>query len=287
VQTVHVLPIKHNLFSGKTGWKRIAAYLKVITSPRLIAYLTLEKGRFSDQNSPNPGEIIVTSPSLLNIFNDTYPNHKNTISTVTPGVAKADLNFDKQAIRKELNIPQNCFAIAFIGNRYEIKGLPILLLALKALPKDMHLIVVGNNNEINRFQQQASTLNISDRVHFLGAINDVSKVYQAADCLAHPTLEDTFAMVVLEAMSYGLAVVVSQEKYCGIAGLLTDQVNALILENPKDITLLTQLLLSIMSDAELREKLGTQALKFADHYTWTRIAQEQEQIYLKIAHSVQ
>jgi glycosyltransferase involved in cell wall biosynthesis len=42
-----------------------------------------------------------------------------------------------------------------------------------------------------------------------------------------------------------------------------------------------------MSDAELREKLGTQALKFADHYTWTRIAQEQEQIYLKIAHSVQ
>ena len=287
VQTVHVLPIKHNLFNGKRGWRKAAALLKVITSPRLIAYLALEKGRFSDQNSLHPREIIVTSPSLLDIFNNTYPNHKNTISIVTPGVAKADLNLDKQAIRKELNIPQNCFAIAFIGNRYEIKGLPILLLALKALPKDMHVIVVGNNDEINRFQQQASNLNISDRVHFLGAIDDVSKVYQAADCLAHPTLEDTFAMVVLEAMSYGLPVVVSQEKYCGVAGLLTDQVNTLILENPKDAILLTQLLLSILSDVELREKLGTQALKFADNYTWTRIAQEQEQIYLKIAHLIQ
>ena len=92
-------------------------------------------------------------------------------------------------------------------------------------------------------------------------------------------------MVVLEAMSYGLPVVVSQEKYCGIAGLLTDQVNALILENPKDAVLLGELLLSIVSNAELREKLGKEALEFAENYTWMRTAQEQEQIYLKVAHS--
>jgi glycosyltransferase involved in cell wall biosynthesis len=206
---------------------------------------------------------------------------------VTPGVSKAYLSCDKNAARKELNIPEGCFAIAFIGNRYEIKGLPTLLSALKALPEHVHLIVVGNNDEISCFQQQVKALNINDRVHFLGAISDISKVYQAADCLAHPTLEDTFAMVVLEAMSYGLPVVVSQEKYCGIAGLLTDQVNALLVENPKDVTLLTQLLLSILRDAELKEKLSAEALKFADNYTWTRIAQEQEQIYLKIADSVQ
>ena len=286
VQTVHVLPIKHNLFNGKTGWKRVAAYLKVFTSLRLLAYLALEKGRFSYQKNK---QIIVTSPSLLNIFDNSYPNCGNAISVITPGVSKAPTSFDKTMAKRELNLntklAENSFLIVFVGNRYEIKGLPTLLLALQSLPEDVHLVVVGNNEEISRFEQHVIELNMSKRVHFLGAIDDVSKVYQAADCLAHPTLEDTFAMVVLEAMSYGLPVVVSQEKYCGIAGLLTDQVNALILENPKDAALLGELLLSIVSNAELREKLGKEALEFAQNYTWMRTAQEQEQIYLKVAHS--
>jgi hypothetical protein len=50
VQTVHVLPIKHNLFNGKTGWQKAKAWLKVTTSPRLLAYLALEKGRFANQS---------------------------------------------------------------------------------------------------------------------------------------------------------------------------------------------------------------------------------------------
>lgn len=103
-----------------------------------------------------------------------------------------------------------------------------------------------------------------------------------ADCLAHPTLEDTFAMVVLEAMSYGLPVVVSREKYCGIAGLLTDQLNALILDEPKNATALSQLLQIIVDNAELRARLSDEALKFADGFVWATKAQEQEKIYLKI-----
>lgn len=277
VQTVHVLPIKHNLFNGKTGWLRVLAWLKVVSSPRLLTYLALEKGRFSYQKYR---QIIVTSPNLLTIFNDTYPNNKNTMSVVTPGVSKASLVFNKAAEKRVLGIPENCFTIAFIGNRYDIKGLVTLLLAMQQLPEDVHLLVVGNNNDIDRFQQQSKTLKISHRVYFLGAIDEVSKIYQAADCLAHPTLEDTFAMVVLEAMSYGLPVVVSQEKYCGIAGLLSDQVNALILNDPKNAALLSQKLLSILIDVSLRNKLSSEAAAFAADYSWPHIAQQQERIYL-------
>jgi glycosyltransferase involved in cell wall biosynthesis len=63
--------------------------------------------------------------------------------------------------------------------------------------------------------------------------------------------------------------------------LLTDKVNALILDDPKDAAVLTQLLQSILDNSTLREKLSAESLKFADNYTWARIAQEQEQIYLK------
>ncbi|MDO8370547.1 MAG: glycosyltransferase, partial [Polaromonas sp.] len=36
VQTVHVLPVKYNLFHGRTGWPRLLAWVKVWTSPRLL-----------------------------------------------------------------------------------------------------------------------------------------------------------------------------------------------------------------------------------------------------------
>ena len=279
VQTVHVLPIRHNLFHAKTGWAKVRTWLKVTTSPRLLAYLALERGRFAKQAHRH---IIVTSPSLRGIFNAAYPNSGYALSVITPGVVRAGLMADKAAAKRILGVPEDGFTIAFVGNRYDIKGLPTLLHALQALPEQVNLLVVGNAEEISFHQAQAEKLGIGQRVRFLGAINGVEQVYQAADCLAHPTLEDTFAMVVLEAMSYGLPVVVSGEKYCGIAGLLTDGLNALILDEPKNPSTLSQLLKSIVDNAELNGKLSTEALKFADGFAWDQIAREQEQVYAEV-----
>ena len=283
VQTVHVLPIKHNLFNenlfnSKQSWQKAKAWLKIVTSPRLLTYLALEKARFSTQKSRH---IIVTSPSLQGIFEAAYPQSKNPISVITPGVAKATL-VDKAEAKRLLGLPADGFIIAFVGNRYDIKGLPTLLVALQALPAHVNLLVVGNTGEVGFYQAQAEKLGIIDRVKFLGAVNGVEQVYQAADCLAHPTLEDTFAMVVLEAMSYGLPVVVSREKYCGIAGLLTKGLNALMLDDPKDSTELTAALEKLINDNALRRQLSQQASQFADGFGWAQIAQQQETVYFRV-----
>jgi len=47
VHTVHVLPVKHTLFAGKSGVSLALRCLKVITSPRLLAYLWLERQRYA------------------------------------------------------------------------------------------------------------------------------------------------------------------------------------------------------------------------------------------------
>ena len=280
VQTVHVLPIKHNLFNGKTGWRRTATWLNVLTSPRLLAYLALERGRFAVQ--PNR-HIVLTSPSLLAIFKATYPDCGNTLDVITPGVAKVDFSFNKAAAKQALGLPTQGRTIAFVGNDYEKKGLPTLLQALKILPEHVNLVVVGNQTQMPSYQKLASQLGLEQRVRFLGAVADVTQIYQAADALAHPTREDTFAMVVLEALSYGLPTVVSQARYCGIAGLLMDGQNALILDDPKDAAALARLLRSILDDADLRANLSRQALVFADGYAWEAIARQQEAMYLEIA----
>jgi UDP-glucose:(heptosyl)LPS alpha-1,3-glucosyltransferase len=86
-------------------------------------------------------------------------------------------------------------------------------------------------------------------------------------------------MVVLEAMAHGLPVVVSDERYCGIAGLLTDGLNALVLSAPDQDVELAGLLRSVMENDEVRRRLSEQAVQFAKAYSWRRIAQAQEDIY--------
>lgn len=282
VQTVHVLPIKLNLFRGRTGWRLAWRYLKVVTSPRLIAYLWLEKLRYSVQKSRC---IVVTSPSLKTQMGSTYPATVAAMQVVMPGVAMVNnmpTPEQQLAARQQLGLPETGQGILFVGNDYRKKGLSALLTALSLLPENIWLAVVGNAAQIPEFQAQAKVTGVLNRVTFLGALNDVGPAYVAADCLAHPTLEDTFAMVVLEAMAHGLPVVVSSESYCGISGLLTHEANALILDNPRDFAALADALRRVLLQPLLRENLQVAATAFARAHQWGAIAAQQEQIYFSV-----
>ncbi|NMM12643.1 MAG: glycosyltransferase family 4 protein [Rhodoferax sp.] len=278
VQTVHVLPVKYNLFNGRTGLRLAIRWLKVLSSPRLLAYLAMEKFRFSQQLMHR---VVVTSPALKAVMNQTYP--ACDVSVIPPGVALPAVALNRQAARLGLGLTEQGRLLAFVANDYEKKGLTTLLEAMIRLPSDVELAVVGNPSHIERFQKKAVTLGLGERVHFLGHLKDVSPLYEAADVLAHPTTEDTFAMVVLEAMAHGLPVVVSDSRYCGIAGFLKNGVNAVILSSPTDVPQLAVALERILSEPVLREGLARESLHFALQWSWARISQLQALMYEEIA----
>jgi glycosyltransferase involved in cell wall biosynthesis len=86
-------------------------------------------------------------------------------------------------------------------------------------------------------------------------------------------------MVVLEAMAYGLPVVVSSAKFCGISASLTHEGNALILEDPLDVGALSDAVKRVLSDPHLVQRLSVAARNFARSHLWPAIAQKQEAIY--------
>ncbi|WP_332777780.1 glycosyltransferase family 4 protein [Polaromonas sp.] len=279
VQTVHVLPVKHNLFHGRTGWRRALRWVKVLTSPRLLVYCVLERLRYAAQTGRH---VVVTSDSLKKIMAVTYPVCAETMSVITPGIAipvTPTSDARKQQARVQLGLPKAARCLLFIGNDYRKKGLPALLEALPQLPEDVVLAVVGNPAQVSAFKKTLEGTAWGQRVFFLGALQDVSPAYEAADCLVHPTLEDTFAMVVLEAMAHGLPVIVSSERYCGISGLLRHGVNALILDDPKNAKALAASLSRLLGDGALQRQLGEQAEDFARQHQWETIAREQEKVY--------
>lgn len=279
VQTVHVVPVKHNLFHGRTGIRRLLRWIKVGTSPRLLTYLGLERFRF---RALKGRRVVVTSDSLGGTMAATYPDSRGMTSVITPGVSfpeRAANKEDQQSARQALGLPAQGFCLLFVGNDYRKKGLGTLLEALRTLPEPVRLAVVGNPAHIPEFRRQAESLGIAGRVFFLGALQDVSPAYRAADALVHPTLEDTFAMVVLEAMAHGLPVVVSSAAYCGISGLLSHGVNALLVADPRSAQALGSAVGQVYSDEDLRRQLGGQARLFAQGYRWKDIARQQESLY--------
>ncbi len=286
VQTVHVLPIKHNLFNGLEGLARFARLLKVLTSPRLVAYLLLERARYARHHDR---AVVVISETLRAIFSASYPDAVGMTSVITPGIdlpACPAGGSDQISARNELGLPQDKTCLLFVGNDFRKKGLDTLLAAMQRMPADVVLAVIGDSSQRPQFVQLAAQMGLASRVFFLGALKDVSPAYRAADTLVHPTLEDTFAMVVLEAMAHGLPVVVSSAKYCGIAGFLSSGVNALILEDPRDAASLAAAVLGLLNDKVLRATMGRAARAFAGAFSWEDIAARQEKIYHAVAAEV-
>jgi glycosyltransferase involved in cell wall biosynthesis len=278
VQTIHVKTVKRSLFDGRTGAQRVLRWLKVALSPRLLSYVSLERVRMA----PHPGKAIVAvSQALREELVAQYPQAAPCTSVITPGVNMPTNVMEQAQARRALDVPPEGQYVLFVANDYLRKGLPTLLKAMQSIDH-MQLLVVGNPVQIDRFKAMATALGIRGRVHFLGTLQDMGLAYVAADVLAHPTLEDSFAMVVLEAMAHGLPVVVSGPAHCGISAQLTDGVNALLLANPQDADALRQALHDVLYEAATEAALSQAGKAFAQQHSWEHTAQTYDALYQQL-----
>jgi UDP-glucose:(heptosyl)LPS alpha-1,3-glucosyltransferase len=157
-----------------------------------------------------------------------------------------------------------------------------VLAALANLDASYRLLVVGKAHPTKPWQDKLVRLGIADRVSYLGVVSNMEQVYVSADLLLHPTLEDTFGMVVLEAMSYGLPVVVSQENYCGLAADLQHEANAIILSDPLDANALTAAVENLSVPSVYAQNRRA-VLSFAQQHLWADAAKQYDDLFQQLA----
>jgi UDP-glucose:(heptosyl)LPS alpha-1,3-glucosyltransferase len=133
----------------------------------------------------------------------------------------------RASARIELGIPDGAMTYIFVGGGFERKGVFRLLPAFQCgADAQAHLLVVGGDKAEARAKALACDLGIGDRVHFLGARDDVRPWYGAADAFVLPTLYDPFPNAALEAMACGLPVIVTFQ--CGAAELISEGANGMV-----------------------------------------------------------
>ena len=283
VQTVHVRPLRFNLLAGRSGMSLALRWLKIVLSPRLLTYVWLEAARCRLR----PGrQLAVASGGLGREVLAVYPQAGPMIHVVPPGVsAPAPGQLTQAQARRLMDLPDGAFVLLFVANDYARKGLDALLKALALLPPEVCLLVAGHPGSRAQYEAQAHALGLASRVHFAGALQDVAPAYRCADMMVHPTLEDSFGMVVLEALAHGLPLVVSSERYCGAASLLHDGVDALLLDDPKDAPALARAIARIHGDAGLAQSLSRAGMALAAGHSWQTVAQQYVRLYEQAAAS--
>ena len=133
------------------------------------------------------------------------------------------LKQQRQAVRRQLDIPDAAPVFLFVGSGFLRKGLAAAIAGLEHTPQNAQLVIVGQDKHADRFEGLARKRGLAARCHFLGAQADVKPYYGAADVLVLPTLYDPFPNVILEAMAAGLPVITSEK--CGGAEFIREGEN--------------------------------------------------------------
>ncbi|MFZ5875336.1 MAG: glycosyltransferase family 4 protein [Nitrospirota bacterium] len=134
-------------------------------------------------------------------------------------------------IRRQLGLGADQPVLLFVGTGFERKGLRYAVEALRHLPADMVLLVVGNGST-RRYHALARTWGVADRVLFLGPREGAEAYYAASDVLVFPTLYEPMGNVILEALASGIPVVTSRRS--GGAEILTEGKDGWLIDEPTD-----------------------------------------------------
>jgi glycosyltransferase involved in cell wall biosynthesis len=206
--------------------------------------------------------VITTSAYSAGRIAKFYGVDRDTIAVVPELIDLDAWDRALTAARREEGPPR----ILTVAHLYPRKGVDTLLRAFASVSGDAVLRIVGTGPERERLEHLARSLDIADRIHFLGHLPFAALVaeYRNAAIFALPTEQEGFGIVFLEAMASSLPIIAT--RVAAVPEVVSDGVTAL-LTNPRDESALAQILETLLADAALRERLGNagrvQAARFA------------------------
>ena len=178
--------------------------------------------------------------------------------------------------------------ILFVGRLEERKGLIHLLKAYNRLRKrkvDARLLVVGAGAKLREYRRYVGLRGIRD-VEFLGRVSDEEKAryFASADIFCAPaTGQESFGIVLLEAMAAGVPIVASDIH--GYKRVVERNVQGVLVE-PKNQRALAAGLYALARDPELRHEMGEAGRQRAPEFSWDRVTERIVDYYYEVRERV-
>jgi len=177
--------------------------------------------------------------------------------------------------------------ILFLSRLHPKKGLDVLIKAFVAVQKhqefsEWRLVIAGDGDAayVSSLKQLVSSNSADGFVSFIGWVSGDEKrdVLRKASLLVLPSSQENFGLCVLEALAEGVPVVVSRD--VNLANDIADAGAGWI--SAIDVASLQKTISEAMAHEEQRLSRGLAGKLFSKNFSWERIAEELEKMYLAI-----
>ena len=161
-------------------------------------------------------------------------------------------------LEREFGFPHDAKIAVTVAVLRPKKGIEVLLEAATRVP-DAYFLIVGDGPKREEWNALAQQLGVADRIRWAGYRRDVDALLAGCDLFVHPSLDDAFPTVLLEAMAAGLPVVAT--RVGGIPEIVSDFTGRLVAAG--DAGELAAAIDALMNDDVARKRMSVAAEKTA------------------------
>lgn len=252
-------------------------HLDVKASGHFGFLLPIYKKLILKQVLQSADRVIVPTSDYVALVNRKYQLPKEKITMIPCGV---DLGKFKP---KPLNLRQPT-KILFVGRLTAQKNVPLLIKSFKSslsrVDANLSLHLVGEGEKKTQIIRLIEKEKLTDKVTLYGALRgqQLYDIFRASDIFILPSREESFGIVLIEALASGLAVIASDIP--GIRNVIKNNYTGLLV-NPK-IADITRAIKKISTDSEFRSSLITHGLHDVKKYDWNKIVDSFQTVYSQV-----
>lgn len=253
VYSVLLCTTEHSTFNRRRGWKW---------------YVAVDRWMYNRYS-----KIICISDKAHENLMLHIGNTKADVITINNGV-----DIQKYATAKSTSVlneiaPGSKKIIMVAAFRWE-KDQPTLIKALKYLPEEFHLFLVGDGVRRHEFENLIQSHNLSTRVHLLGLRSDVPELLHEADYIVMSSHFEGLSLSSVEGMSVGRPFLASD-----VDGLREVVKDAGILFNHEDPKVLANEILKLHKDKNLYLSVAGKCLERAKQYDISKMIDSYSKVY--------
>lgn len=237
--------------------------------------------RFGIQIMKDANKVVFISPAAREVIISKYvPRHlQNTIHSKSEVIPNGIDDFWLQNIyaRPARQHMSKSISLLYVGEVSANKNVETSIKVIDTLNKrgyNASLDIVGDGSNMQRIAAMAQKR--FETVHIHGRINSkeqLIKLYRNADIFIMPSINETFGLVYLEAMSQGLPVIYTRNQ--GIDGYFEDGFVGYGC-TPRDESIIADRVEQILADYDDTCTRCTRAVR---EFAWSEIASRYEEIY--------
>ena len=185
--------------------------------------------------------------------------------------------------RTKFSISKNAFIIGIIGRLTEIKNHILFIQVADLLCRqhnDVHFLVIGDGELHTELVNYVKKLNLSDKIHFTGWIQETAKIYSDLDLLIQTSKNEGTPVTIIEAMWYRIPVL--STNVGGVPDLISDGETGYLLDSTEPAVFVT-VIEKLLQNKKLRDKIGLTAHEFINQkYHVNRLINDIKALYKRL-----